>query len=625
MANTMSETKATKIKVCPKCGLEDDKGNAVCQVDGTILKSKDKLIGTVIADKYEIMSPLGKGGMSMVYKAKHKMMDRVVAVKLLRPELCAIPQLVERFKNESRAISSLRHPGIVAVFDFGLMKNATPFLVMDYLEGETLDKVLKEQEKIELKEAVNLVASACDALNHSHTKGIIHRDIKPSNLLVRVETNGKKTLTIFDFGIAKMLSQDGQTIHKLTSSGEIFGSPLYMSPEQSEGAKIDARSDIYSMACVLHEMILGKPPFRGETPVETIMMHMNEEAKPFTEFDPDHGIPAELEAAIHKALSKSADERFQSISEFHDTIIDAATKVQAPEPEPSLTMSAELELPAPNDYGDNAANTPISGNDFSKSRGIARGGTSSGISLAHTTKVAAALVFVVLCTGGIYVSLTHFANNSSFEYQTGETPKPVDDTTGGDKTKAPPVKVEEPAASGETEMTIEELLKVLDVKKVNQHEQLRLLAAPKTLDWTIDLSDKVISKRPKPLKRESLDAPEPGVHQTAKYRILVFEVAPQDVSSSMIAIGMYKKFFSKEALAWHEISVNLSKKYKDLVIQEIQYDKAAGTKENVKQFMVYFREGKRLIAVQFIPQRATYEEMLSVIDSYLPVLEGAID
>ena len=632
MANVMNELDAT-VKVCPKCGLEDDKGNVVCPADGTALKSKDKLIGTTIADKYEIHSLLGRGGMSIVYKGKHKMMDRDVAIKLLRPELVAIPQLVERFKRESKAISTLRHTGIVAVFDFGLMKNGTPFLVMDYLEGKTLDKVLKEQGRMDISKAVHLVAAACDALAHSHHKGIVHRDIKPSNLLVRVEANGKETLTIFDFGIAKMLSQDGSTIHKLTTSGEIFGSPLYMSPEQSEGDGIDARSDIYSMACVLHEMILGEPPFRGETPVETIMMHMNDEVRPFSEVNPNIPIPADVERAIRKALEKSSADRFQTIEEFHDAIIESATRSQAQVAAvTSLTASSSMELPAAMQRSASSVDNEFNNPQVDSYSGYEKPSSKFSMIL----KVVAAAMFVVVCTAGIFVALKHLANDPTFDYHI-----PTATNNGAEETNKPenteivqekPDKVEKPQngvqiteIKEEPNINADSLMDEIKVQKLNNTENMRLLGAPKTLHWSIELPDSLITEKPPALLDQSLATSRMEEKRASKCQIVVLEILPSELTSKQAAQAVWNKYFLGKAQSWVELNATLSKSYKELVIQEIQYPKEEGSEASAKLLMVYFRDGGRLVTAEFIPQSATYDEVLNVIDSFLPVLESAID
>lgn len=318
-------SKATK-RVCAKCQFEDETGLKICPRDGSPMTSraKDPLLGQLIADKYEIQSMLGKGGMSVVYKAKHNMMNRMVAVKMLRQELVAVPQLLQRFKQESNAVSALRHPNIVTVFDYGLMdSNGTPYLIMDYLEGDVLSDILKREKQLTPERAIPLFAQACDALAHAHDQGVIHRDIKPSNLLVRKEKNGEESLTIFDFGIAKMLGQDGSTIHKLTTSGEVFGSPLYMSPEQCSGEHVGKKTDTYSLACVLYEALTGQPPLGGTSPMETLMKHVNEDPPTLSEVAPGLDIPGQLEDAIMQALSKNPDDRQESMREFRDQILEA--------------------------------------------------------------------------------------------------------------------------------------------------------------------------------------------------------------------------------------------------------------------------------------------------------------
>lgn len=323
MSEDVSQSQSTtKRKICPKCDYEDRAGLLVCPFDGVSLvtQGKDQFIGQTIEEKYEILSLLGRGGMSVVYKAKHLMMNRSVAVKMLRPELVAVPQLLERFKIETNAVASLKHNSIVTVFDYGLLPNGTPYLIMDYLEGEPLNDILKACKRMEPDRAIPLFAQACDALAHAHDTGVIHRDIKPGNLLVRKGKNGVETLTIFDFGIAKVLGQDGSTIHKLTTSGEVFGSPLYMSPEQCSGDRIGTASDTYSLACVFYEALSGKPPLAGASPMDTLMKHINEDPEPFK---PGLNIPPKLELAIMTALNKAPEDRQPHIKQFRDEILEA--------------------------------------------------------------------------------------------------------------------------------------------------------------------------------------------------------------------------------------------------------------------------------------------------------------
>ena len=633
MADAMTESqRSTNIKVCPRCGREDDRGNIVCPEDGTALKKQDKLIGTTIAEKYEILSLLGRGGMSMVYKGKHKLMDRIVAIKLLRPELVAIPQLVERFKRESKAISTLRHPNIVTVFDFGLIKDAhsTPFLIMDYLEGRTLDVVLKEEGKLNLTRAVELFCAACDALAHTHEMGIVHRDIKPSNLLLRKEPNGTETLTIFDFGIAKML-QGESTVHKLTASGEVFGSPLYMSPEQAEGEGIDHRTDIYSLACVLHESILGKPPFRGETPLETIMMHMSEPVTAFDETAPGVSVPPALEQVITKALTKKPAQRYQSINEFCDAVKEAMKTVAPVVPVVPQYSPAHGDNTDPNlrfasfsDHGDNSLNNPALP---SSTPPMKKSGKLSPVVIG----VGAGLILAV-CAAVAIIGFNQI-NGSNPQVVSGQNdtdkkdPTETGDQKPKDKTKSATTEAV-PVDVADTQKEDRVIIDSIELKKIPSAQLLPLLSASNTLDWSLEFDGKVASKPPAPLLDEPGASSTPDKKQPPKCDIRIFAVSPTEATPYQAGIGVMHKYFQKEAQSWQELSVTFTspKKYKDLLIQEVQYPRGESTKSNVKQFMVYFRsKGGRLIAIQFYPTRATYDEGMSMMDTLLPYIEGTIN
>lgn len=311
-----SETRMT----CPKCGLVAGAGVTLCPKDGTTLAdySKDPFVGRIIEQKYEIISPIGEGGMSVVYKAKHLLMDRFVAIKMIRPEYATMSQLIERFKQETKAVSSLRHPNIVTVFDYGFLPDQTPFLIMDYLEGTVLNKLIKKEKTMNWERVIVLFSQACDALAHSHERGVVHRDLKPSNLLVRQELEGTESLTIFDFGIAKLLNPDGK---KLTNVGEVFGSPLYMSPEQCSGDMIDPRTDVYSLACVIYEALVGVPPLVGAKPIETIMKHINDTPRPLREVRPELNIPPRLEDSVMTALSKAPIDRQPNMITFRNELL----------------------------------------------------------------------------------------------------------------------------------------------------------------------------------------------------------------------------------------------------------------------------------------------------------------
>jgi serine/threonine protein kinase/S1-C subfamily serine protease len=302
---------------CPTCGKDVAADAKVCPHDGTILSwsTVDPLIGTLLLDKYQISDVLGRGGMSAVYKARHLLMDRFVAIKVLRAELVTDPQSLRRFQLESRAVSVLKHPNVMTVHDFGLTPDGIPYLIMDYLEGKTISEILREEGHLQPERCVQLLHQACVALAHAHSKGVIHRDIKPSNLIVVIDEDGTEVLKIVDFGIAKLLQTEG-SMANLTTTGEVFGSPAYMSPEQCVGTRADARSDIYGLGCVVYECLMGTSPIRGQTAMETCMKQINEMPKAFRVVRPDLKLSANLEAAVMKALAKNPDERYQSMTEF---------------------------------------------------------------------------------------------------------------------------------------------------------------------------------------------------------------------------------------------------------------------------------------------------------------------
>ncbi len=276
----------------------------------------DLKVGGLVADRYEIVSIIGEGGMGLVYKARHVLMNRYVALKIIRCELVANLTLMQRFQQEAQAVSKLQHLNIVTVYDFGVTPEGTPYLVMDYLNGRSLSDIIVENGRLHLDQATEIFIQACHALQHAHEKGIIHRDFKSSNLMI-CKDGHRVVVKVVDFGMAKLLRPDADDpqIQELTQTGEIFGSPLYMSPEQCRGQRLDERSDIYSMACVMYYALTGTPPFLGENVLDTLQRQIHDDPAPM---DVDHcvQIPADFEAIIMKALRKNPENRYQNISEM---------------------------------------------------------------------------------------------------------------------------------------------------------------------------------------------------------------------------------------------------------------------------------------------------------------------
>src|SRR5579885_1737414 len=274
-------------RYCPNC-FQQFEGLTLCPNDGTTLRgsSNDPLIGKVFAERYEIESVLGLGGMSIVYKAKHRLMNRTVAIKMLHGKLKEDVTSLERFKLEAQAASSLSHQNIITVYDFGVTDDGEPFFVMDCLEGESLEDLIERKPNLPLERALPIFKQICAGLDAAHKKGIVHRDLKPANVVLIREQDGSELVKIVDFGIAKILPGAGIEQQQLTKTGEIFGSPIYMSPEQCLGKELDTRSDLYAFGCLMYDVLAGGPPFRGESILETMNMHVNEAPRPIKELMP---------------------------------------------------------------------------------------------------------------------------------------------------------------------------------------------------------------------------------------------------------------------------------------------------------------------------------------------------
>jgi serine/threonine protein kinase len=287
----------------------------------------DPLIGTLFADKYDILSLLGEGGMSRVYKARHRFMKRIVAVKLLHESATKDPTAKARFQQEAEAASALNHQNVVTVHDFGFTPSGQAFFVMDCLEGKTLEQLLEESGgPLPIAQAIDIFAQACDGLDHAHRKGIVHRDIKPSNLVIIKQEDGSDLVKIVDFGIAKVLTPapDGEKQRQLTQAGEVFGTPAYMSPEQCSGEPLDGRSDIYSFGCLMYEALSGILPLVGETFINTVVKHINERPKSFAEVNPQAKVPPHVEAVVMRCLEKDPKARYASALELKQALFDAA-------------------------------------------------------------------------------------------------------------------------------------------------------------------------------------------------------------------------------------------------------------------------------------------------------------
>lgn len=311
-----------KKKRCPKCHREYPVQSVICDVDSTLLMlvQEDPLLNAFLAEKYRIIEEAGRGGMSVVYKGIQESIDRTVAIKILQSQLVSDPTSVKRFQQEAQAASLLKHENIITMYDFGI-HDGRPFLVMDFLHGDSLADIIRRDNQVECERAIKIFIQATDALAHAHRHGVIHRDLKSSNIMLVAEEDRIDIVKVVDFGIAKLLPNSGRQSQNLTQTGEIFGSPIYMSPEQCMGHILDARSDIYSMGTMFYESLTGYPALMGKTIVETMEMQVRETPKSFSEIRPDLQLPKEMETLVLRALEKKPDNRYQSMEEFRDALV----------------------------------------------------------------------------------------------------------------------------------------------------------------------------------------------------------------------------------------------------------------------------------------------------------------
>jgi serine/threonine-protein kinase len=355
------------LRVCPKC-LTASNEDLFCPNDGTRLvdhdelppsrrgepaklaasplaytvpKTADPLVGQLVAGRYRVLAQLGEGGMGNVYRAVQETIEKKIALKVLKAEYSASPDMVVRFHREAVSACRIKHPNVVDVFDLGQLEDGRFYIAMDLLEGKDLAQILSDSGALPPQRAVAIALQICRALNAAHQSGIVHRDLKPENVFLHRTSDGDEIVKIVDFGIAHLLAQEPDRARsapmiekapdgsrRLTSAGMIFGTPEYMAPEQAAGGKIDHRADIYATGIILYKMLTGRAPFSGAQFLEVLEKQVLEEPPRMSKVKPDLDIPKDLEQVVMRSLAKKPDDRFATMARFARAIAYAARDVR---------------------------------------------------------------------------------------------------------------------------------------------------------------------------------------------------------------------------------------------------------------------------------------------------------
>lgn len=345
MAESGSE-RQTHTKICLACQRGFVGDIHACPMDGATLVSLTQNVdpwpGRMLAARYRIEKRLAQGGVGIIYLAEDTRANQPVAIKMLESSQVFHDTSLQRFSRELNTVSSLEHEHIVAWRDSGIAPNGQPFLVMEYLHGCSLRDLLQAEGKMDPSRAVRIFVQVAQALDYAHKQGIVHRDLKPSNIFLIEKDGNPDFVKLVDFGLVKLMPWMGQSVQKLTKAGELFGSPIYVSPEQCTGRPIGPTSDIYSMGVVLFEALTGKPPFWGKNSAQTTSMHVHQVPPRFADISQNLDVPPALENAVMKALQKDPRDRFATMIEFSSALVESVTGVAtaAAQPAPQLNDEA---------------------------------------------------------------------------------------------------------------------------------------------------------------------------------------------------------------------------------------------------------------------------------------------
>ncbi len=288
----------------------------------------DPLIGTRLGDRMTLVQEIGRGGMGTVYRARHEILERDFAVKILRSDMRSDPVVVQRFKREARAASRLEHPNVVFISDFDQLPDKRFYIVMEFIAGKSLREILNTEGPLSVPRACAILMQIADALDYAHEQGVIHRDLKSENIII-TQSRGREIPKILDFGLAKLVS-DALDMQSITNQGQIFGTPETMAPEQITGGSLDHRVDIYAMGVLTYELLVGRPPFSGHM-LQVLMAHKKQAPPRPSEEKP--GVPPELDALVLRCMAKDPAQRYARASELvavYQSVLHPAAAPAAP-------------------------------------------------------------------------------------------------------------------------------------------------------------------------------------------------------------------------------------------------------------------------------------------------------
>ena len=340
-----------ELEPCPACGRHNPADSRFCAACGLQLIRDDEvgtdavpgsiadpLIGRIIADRYRIVSLIGRGGMGVVYKVEHIHIGKLMAMKLLHGELARDRDVVRRFKREAEAASHLSHPNTVQIFDFG-RDQGLMYLVMEYLEGRDFGQIIQAEGPLALARVARICAQVCASVGEAHAKGIIHRDLKPENVMVVQGRDRPDLVKVLDFGLAKLRHQDsGQS---LTHAGAIIGTPYYMAPEHIRGENVDPRSDVYALGAMMYKALAGVPPFWASTPMGVLTKHLTERTMPPSERSSRRDLPPDADRIVMKAMEKEPANRYQQMEDLRRDLVEYLASIGEDVSDSGISMPSQ--------------------------------------------------------------------------------------------------------------------------------------------------------------------------------------------------------------------------------------------------------------------------------------------